>query len=277
MKLEDVQKEDEKNVIISARIKKSYNDWIKNNNVNIVLLIEKAIDEIIDSQKSKEKEVKPIEKKVFVRMQETVKNSFGEIFRYQVKHKVGIVPAFNNVLDRKSGCSGTEGRAYKVWLQKQGLKLGSRFDKRKKSKGQKSSKKARDWVKWRGKQIQNIMKYHNLNFVAANNYFGALYNNSNKQRHVFEKKLKRELEFPQIRHVDNNFQKVLIGIIKNCIESPYICDISFNMEGGILGIETRYEWNEFVEDIIAKSHQISIYFGVYNEFKIKNGVIKYGR
>lgn len=46
MKLEEIQKEEIKNVVVTARVTKKNSEWLKKNKVSVGLLIEKAIEEL---------------------------------------------------------------------------------------------------------------------------------------------------------------------------------------------------------------------------------------
>ena len=59
MNIKDIQKEEVKDVVLTFRTTKQVRDWIKNNNISVGLLVEKAIEEL----KSSGEDIKMIEAK----------------------------------------------------------------------------------------------------------------------------------------------------------------------------------------------------------------------
>ena len=83
--------------------------------------------------------------------------------------------------------------------------------------------------------------------------------------------------FPNMIHIENNIKQLLEVMVKNVVTSPFTANLSYLMEGKMLGIVDLVEWHEFTADFMCKSDQVAKYFGVHNNFKM-NGKsnISYG-
>ena len=66
MKLKEVQKEDVKDVVVTARITKNDSKWLKENNVSPSLLFEKALEELRKNSKgsSRSQRDDPLKKRI---------------------------------------------------------------------------------------------------------------------------------------------------------------------------------------------------------------------
>jgi len=62
MKLKDVQKEEVKDVVVTARVTKKDFKWMKDNNISSSLIFEKAIEELKNSRSKKIIKAKKIAK-----------------------------------------------------------------------------------------------------------------------------------------------------------------------------------------------------------------------
>ena len=170
--------------------------------------------------------------------------------------------------------SGPETKAYVKWCKKKNLnpkgKKSWKPDMRK-VKGHLVSKNP--YLQWKN---SNIGKLKDMSFEQANRFMAQIWRRAGKNKKKATQALKLELgltppegddtkqivdEFPELAGLKKEFKPILVDMLNNMIEDHSL-SMSYKMEGVLLGIESKSDWNKFIVSFTHNAKQIADYLGI---------------